>query len=156
MKHTTLCYIEKDEKYLMLHRTKKEHDPNEGKWIGVGGHVEVGETVEDCLFREVREETGLTLTSFRACGEILFDCPPYPEEMMHLYHADGFAGELIECDEGELVWLEKTKLRELPAWEGDLIFLDLMEKKHPFFRLDLHYDGDKLVSTVLDGKELKN
>lgn len=155
MKHTTLCYIEKDGKYLMLHRVKKENDANRDKWIGIGGHVDDGETFDECILRETLEETGLTLTKMRKCGEILFDCPPYPLEMMHLYHATDFEGEFSDCDEGELEWLDKKELRNIPMWEGDFIFLDLMEKNVPYFRLDLHYDGDILTSAVLDGKEIK-
>ena len=154
MKHTTLCYIEKDGKYLMLHRVKKKNDVNHDKWIGIGGHIESGETVDECILRETKEETGLTLTSFRKCGEILFDSAPWPEEMMHLYYTDDFTGELTDCDEGELVWLEKEKLRELPAWEGDFIFLDLMERNVPYFYLELHYNGEVLDRAILNSVPL--
>lgn len=154
MKHTTLCYIEKDGKYLMLHRVKKQHDVNHDKWIGVGGHIEPNETADECILREAREETGLTLTSFIKCGEILFDSAPWPEEMMHLYYADGFTGKLTDCDEGELVWLDKAKLKELPAWEGDFIFLELMERHAPYFELELHYNGETLDRAILNGTPL--
>ena len=146
MKHTTLCYIEKDGKYLMLHRVKKQHDVNHDKWIGIGGHIEPNETADECILREAMEETGLTLTNFRKCGEILFDSAPWPEEMMHLYYADGVTGKLTDCDEGELVWLDKAKLKELPAWEGDFIFLELMERHAPYFELELHITAKRLTA----------
>ena len=104
--------------------------------------------------REAREETGLTLTNFRKCGEILFDSAPWPEEMMHLYYADGFTGELTDCNEGELVWLDKARLKELPAWEGDFIFLELMERHAPYFELELHYNGERLDRAILNGTPL--
>ena len=127
MKMTTLCYIEKDGKYLMLHRTKKQHDINKDKWIGVGGHAEGTEGPEDCLLREVKEETGLTLTSYQFRGLITFisDEAPEPEEMC-LFTADGFTGELIECNEGDLQWMDKKEVLALPTWEGDAIFLKLL------------------------------
>ena len=127
MKMTTLCYIEKDGKYLMLHRTKKRHDINKDKWIGVGGHAEGTEGPEDCLLREVKEETGLTLTSyqFRVLITFISDEAPEPEEMC-LFTADGFTGELIECNEGDLQWMDKKEVLALPTWEGDAIFLKLL------------------------------
>ena len=140
MKMTTLCYIEKDGKYLMLHRTKKRHDINKDKWIGVGGHAEGTEGPEDCLLREVKEETGLTLTSYQFRGLITFisDEAPEPEEMC-LFTADGFTGELIECNEGDLQWMDKKEVLALPTWEGDAIFLKLLieEDEHRFFTLRL-------------------
>lgn len=155
MEKTTLCYLEKDEQYLMLHRVKKENDVNKDKWIGLGGHLEAGETPEMCLLREIREETGLTLTHWRFCGEVYFSCPPYPEECMYLFHADGFTGTLLDCDEGELAWLEKSRLKALPAWEGDFIFLELMERHLPPFTLTLKYARDgKLLQAQLDDTPL--
>ncbi len=154
METTTLCYIERAGQYLMLHRVKKECDVNRDKWVGIGGHIEPGETPEQCLLREVRQETGLTLTRYRACGEICFESAPWPPELMYLYHADGFKGELLTCDEGELVWLDRAVLRSLPAWEGDFIFLELMERRVPYFRLSLHYGGERLDRAVLDGRSL--
>ena len=154
MKETTLCYIEQNGCYLMLHRVKKANDVNHDKWIGVGGKLEPGETAEQCVLREVQEETGLLLTDWRYCGVIDFHCPPWPSEQMHLYHATGFRGELIECDEGDLVWLDKTRVPDISGWEGDRIFLKLMETGAPFFHLVLHYDNDRLVQAELDGRPL--
>ena len=155
MRYTTLCYLENPAgEYLMLHRVKKENDCNRDKWIGIGGKFLDGESPEECNAREVLEETGLTLTSFRKCGEILFDSAPWPEEMMHLYYADGFTGKLTDCDEGELVWLDKAKLKELPAWEGDFIFLELMERRAAYFELELHYNGERLDRAILNGAPL--
>ena len=124
MQITTLCYIEQDGKYLMLHRTKKKHDINENKWIGVGGHAEGTEGPEECLLREVKEETGLTLTSYRFRALITFVSDKQEPEMMCLFTADAFTGKLITCDEGELVWVDKREVPKLPTWEGDAIFLD--------------------------------
>lgn len=143
---TTLCYIEKEGKYLMLHRVKKHHDINAGKWIGVGGHVENGETPEECLLREVKEETGLTLTAYRLRGLVTFlsdECEP---ELMCVFTADAFDGELIECDEGELAWVEKSDVLGLPTWEGDRVFLErLLSGDERFFSIKLRYEGDRLV-----------
>ena len=119
---TTLCYIEKGDQYLMLHRVKKEHDINKDKWIGVGGKFEDKESPEDCLFREVREETGLTLTSWKFRGIITFVTDRYETEFMHLYTADDWEGEMIECNEGNLEWLDKKEVFNLKVWEGDKIF----------------------------------
>ena len=143
---TTLCYIEQDGKYLMLHRTKKKHDINENKWIGVGGHAEGTEEPEECLLREVKEETGLTLTSYRFRALITFVSDQQEPEMMCLFTADGFTGELITCNEGDLVWVPKEEVPKLPTWEGDAIFLKLLlEDEERFFTLRLVYEGDKLV-----------
>ena len=146
---TTLCYIEQDGKYLMLHRTKKEGDINRDKWIGVGGHFLENETPEECLLREVAEETGLTLTSFRFRGLVTFISDEWQTEYMCLYTANAFTGTMIECDEGELVWVEKARVSELNLWEGDRIFLDLLEKREDFFTLKLRYEGDTLVESVV-------
>lgn len=152
---TTLCYIEKDNKYLMLHRVKKENDLNKDKWIGVGGHFELGESPEECLLREVKEETGLTLTSWKFRGIVTFLSNEWEEaEYMCLYTADGFEGNLIPCNEGALEWVEKAKVTELPIWEGDKIFLQLLKENREFFSLKLRYEGAKLVEAVLDGKVL--
>lgn len=150
---TTLCYIEKDDKYLMLHRIKKEHDINKDKWIGVGGHFEKDETPEECLLREVKEETGLTLNRFKLRGVITFLSNEFHTEYMFLYTADDFSGELMECDEGTLEWVEKSKVYDLPIWEGDKIFFRLMEESAEFFSLKLRYEGNILVEVVLNGCE---
>ena len=150
---TTLCYIEKDDKYLMLHRIKKEHDINKDKWIGVGGHFEKDETPEECLLREVKEETGLTLNRFKLRGVITFLSNEFHTEYMFLYTADDFSGELMECDEGTLEWVEKSKVYDLPIWEGDKIFFRLMEESEEFFSLKLRYEGNILVEVVLNGCE---
>lgn len=152
----TLCYIEQDGKYLMLHRIKKAHDVNEGKWIGVGGHFEADESPDECVLREVREETGLTLTNWRCRAIVTFVSGRSETEYMHLYTADGFTGELTDCNEGVLKWIPKQDIYGLELWEGDRIFLRLIEDpSRPFFDLKLVYDeNDILTSAVLDGKEL--
>lgn len=139
---TTLCYIEHDGSYLMMHRTKKEKDINKDKWIGIGGHFEYGESPDECLLREVDEETGLTLISYTARGVITFIYGENVVEYMHLYTADGFTGEIHDCDEGELVWVKKEKVMELPIWEGDKIFFRLLNERRDFFSLKLVYDAE--------------
>ncbi|MDE6852984.1 MAG: 8-oxo-dGTP diphosphatase [Lachnospiraceae bacterium] len=153
---TTLCYIEKDGKYLMMHRIKKENDINHDKWVGVGGHFEPEETPEECLLREVKEETGLTLNSWKFRGLVTFQCDRWQTEYMCLYTADGFSGNLAECDEGSLEWIPKEKVYELPLWEGDKIFFRLIEENHPFFSLKLRYEKDVLVEAALNGKPMDN
>ena len=153
MLNTTLCYIEQDGKYLMLHRVKKKNDVNHDKWIGIGGKFETGESPEDCLLREAREETGLTLTRWRYRGIVTFLSAADTEaEYMHLFTADGFTGALKTCDEGDLEWIEKERLLELTLWEGDKIFLKLLDQDAPFFSLKLTYDGDRLTEAVLNGR----
>ena len=152
---TTLCYIEQDGKYLMMHRIKKENDVNKDKWIGVGGHFEDGESPEDCLLREVKEETGLTLTEWKFRGIVSFLSDTWPDEYMCLYTATGFTGEMITCSEGTLEWVEKNKVSELPIWEGDKIFLQLLARDGDFFSLKLRYEGEALVEAVLDGVALE-
>lgn len=152
----TLCYIENDGKYLMLHRVKKKHDINQDKWIGVGGHFEADESPEECVLREAKEETGLALTSYRFRGLVTFVSGNGVTEYMHLFTADGFEGEMIVCDEGDLEWVPIEKVEELNLWEGDKIFLRLLRERESFFSLKLVYDGgEKLVQAVLDGKELE-
>ena len=150
MNFTTLCYIEKENKYLMLHRTSKKKDGNKDKWIGVGGHFEKGESPEECLLREVKEETGLELTSYQFRGIVTFISDEWPDEYMCLYTAVRYTGDIGNCDEGELVWVEKGKIMDLNIWEGDKIFLKLLTENQPFFSLKLEYKGDKLVNTVLN------
>lgn len=152
MKNTTLCYIEKDGCYLLLHRVKKKNDLNQDKWVGIGGKFEENESPEECLLREVREETGLTLTDYRYCGIVTFVSDRWEGEYMHLFHATGFTGELIDCDEGVLEWIPKERFAALPQWEGDLLFLDRMEHHAPFFSMKLRYEGDKLAEKALNGK----
>ena len=154
MKNTTLCYIEKDNCYLLLHRVKKENDLNKDKWVGIGGKFEENESPEECLLREAMEETGLTLTDYRYCGIVTFVSDKWEGEYMHLFHATGFHGDLIDCNEGTLEWVDKKTFAALPQWEGDRIFLSLMEQKVPFFSLKLCYEGDRLVYSALNGKKL--
>ena len=145
----------KDGKYLMLHRTVKENDVNKDKWIGVGGHFEPGESPEDCLLREVKEETGLTLTSYRFRGLVTFTQEGFGTEYMCLYTADGFTGELTGCEEGDLEWVRKDRIKDLRLWDGDVLFLSYMAMEKPFFSLKLEYQGDLLVKAELDGKPLE-
>ncbi len=153
---TTLCYIERDNQYLMLHRISKKNDVNKDKWIGVGGHFEEGESPEDCLLREVLEETGLTLTAYRFRGIITFVCEDYPTEYMCLYTSDAFEGTLRESDEGKLEWVDKSDVRNLNLWDGDLLFLELLRQEIPFFSLKLCYRKDgSWYSGVLNGKQLE-
>ena len=154
-KLTTLCYIEKDNKYLMLHRIKKENDINHDKWIGVGGKFEWGESPEECMLREVREETGYTLTSWQYRGIITFVLGEDTVEYMSLFTADGFEGTPIDCNEGVLEWVEKDRISELNLWEGDRIFHRLLDEEAPFFSLKLRYQDDLLKEAVLDGKPLE-
>ena len=155
MKNTTLCYILRGDEVLMLHRVKKQNDINKDKWIGIGGKFLENESPDDCLLREAKEETGLTLTSWKCRGIVTFlnDC--CEGEYMYLFTADGFEGELTQCDEGRLCWVEREFLKDLPQWEGDRIFLDLLWQNAPFFLLTLQYSGERLVKAVLNGKTLE-
>ena len=153
---TTLCYLERDDAYLMLHRVKKEDDYNHDKWVGVGGKFERFESPEDCLLREVKEETGLTLTHWRSRGLLTFIWGNMTE-FIHLYTADGWTGEMIQgdaCREGVLEWVPKEKVEQLPIWEGDKIFFELLNEEHPWFSLKLVYEGDVLRQAVLDGERI--
>ncbi len=154
MHNTTLCYIRCGGAYLMLHRIKKDHDLNHGKWVGVGGKFEEGESPEDCLLREVREETGLTLTRYRFRGIITFVSDEWGSEYMHLFTADAFTGELTDTTEGVLRWIPEEEMDALPQWEGDRIFFRLIRENVPFFSLKLCYRGDDLVRAVLNGQEI--
>ena len=145
---TTLCYIQKDNCYLMMHRVKKEKDINKDKWIGVGGHFEYGESPDECLLREVKEETGLTLLDYKARGIITFLYGENVVEYLHLYTADRFEGELTKCDEGELVWVPVNEVENLPIWEGDKIFLKRLRESDEFFSLKLVYSLDNTLTGV--------
>ena len=149
MKLTTLCYIEKNDKYLMLHRVKKKNDQSQDKWLGVGGHFEEGESPEECVLREVTEETGLTLTEYRYRGLVTFVSDMWEDEYMHLFTATGYEGQMTECDEGELVWIPKDEVYNLNLWEGDKIFFRLLEEDKGFFTLKVKYEGDKLISSEI-------
>ena len=155
MKLTTLCYIERENAYLMLHRVSKEHDVNKDKWIGVGGHFEAGESPEECVLREVKEETGLTLLSWQFRGVITFSSEGWEDEYICLFTADKFSGELTACDEGVLEWVDQESVLKLNLWEGDKIFFRLLNEKRPFFSLKLSYRENRLVYAALDGRELE-
>lgn len=148
MRNTTLCYLEKEDSVLMLHRTKKNNDPNHNLWLGIGGGFEEGESAEDCLIREVLEETGLQLTSWKLRGIVCFTSTDYPTEQMFVFTSDSFQGTLKECPEGDLMWVERRKIPELELWEGDRKFLDLLWKDTGFFSMKLVYGtGNKLLSS---------
>lgn len=151
---TTLCYLEQNGCYLMLHRIKKKNDVNHDKWIGVGGKFAPGETAEACAMREVWEETGLTMQSPAYRGIVDFTCEPWPAERMHLYTCTDFTGTLTDCNEGTLEWVPKPEVENLPIWQGDKIFLRLLAEGAPFFHLELTYHGDTLVQAVLKGETL--
>lgn len=156
--NSSLIYLENDRgEYLMLHRVKKKNDINHDKWIGVGGGFEYGESPEDCAIRETREETGLTLTDYRFRGIVTFDCEGEKvTQYMHLFTASAWTGDLTDCNEGDLEWVPKEKVYELPIWEGDKIFFRLLDENRPFFSLKLSYNAkDVLIRAVLDGKELE-
>ncbi len=156
MRNTTLCYLERGREYLMLHRVKKTVDENKDKWIGIGGKFEEGESPEDCLLREVREETGLRLLRWRYRGIVTFVSDEWGTEYMHLFTSDAYEGSLrTDCDEGELEWIDRDRLLKLPIWEGDKIFLRLLDEDIPFFSLKLRYAGDRLAEAVLNGKTIK-
>ena len=168
MINSTLCYIYRwpqagtegeraglsDREVLMLHRTRKKNDINHDKWIGIGGKFEDRESPEDCLLREVQEETGLRLTSWRYRGIVTFISDQAETEYMHLFTADGYEGEITDCDEGELCWVRQRDFDALPQWEGDRIFLRLLDEEAPFFSLKLEYQGDCLKDAVLNGRKI--
>ncbi len=156
MYNSTLCYCLRGSDVLMLHRVKKKNDINKDKWIGIGGKFEAGESPDECLLREAMEETGLTLTSWKCRGVVTFlPNDPAQGEYMYLFTADGFEGDLKECDEGDLQWISRDFLDSLPKWEGDQIFLDLLWADAPFFLLTLRYDGDKLTGAILNGQKIR-
>lgn len=155
MKNTTLCYIEKDNKYLMLYRIKKKNDPSHNKWIGVGGKCEANESPDECIIRETLEETGLMLRNPKLRAVATFISDEWESEYMFIFTASDFSDELIsDCNEGELSWIDKDKIMELPLWEGDKVFLKLLIEDAPLFLLKLVYEGDNLVSCILDGKDI--
>lgn len=149
MINSTICYIEKDGKYLMLHRTKKEKDINKDKWIGIGGKFEDKESPEECIVREVKEETGLTLNSYKLRGIVTYISNNWETEYMYVFISVDFSGELIECNEGDLEWIDKEKIFDLNVWEGDKIFLEKIQKDSKFFTAKFEYDGDKLLKYSL-------
>ena len=155
MYNSTLCYVTRGNDVLMLHRVKKKNDINKDKWIGIGGKFEFEESPDECLLREAYEETGLKLTSWQCRGVVTFLNDGCEGEYMYLFTADGWTGELKECDEGDLQWVSRDFLDSLPKWEGDKIFLDLLWQGAPFFLLTLRYHGDTLVEAVLDGKKIR-
>ena len=154
MKNTTLCYIEKNGSYLMMLRNKKKNDLNEGKYVGIGGHFLENEDPYECMVREAKEETGLDICP-KYRGIVTFISSEYESEQMHLFTATEFSGTLTLCDEGELVFVPKEKLKSLPTWEGDRIFFDLLDTREDFFALKLVYEGDVLVSYSIDGVKIR-
>lgn len=154
MRNTTLCHIEKNGCYLMLHRVKKENDRNRDKWVGIGGKFEDKESPEEANLRETLEETGLTLKNAEYRGIVTFVSDKWETEYMHIFYADKFEGTVKECDEGELCWVNKKDIFSLPIWEGDKIFLRLLDEKTPFFSLKLEYMGERLANAVLNGEKL--
>ena len=157
MKQTTLCYIDDGERYLMLHRVKKDHDASHGKWIGVGGKCEPDESPDECMLREVREETGLEITRWHYRGIVTFISDTWPNEYMHLFTATAWRGEpdMSIDDEGKLAWVGKNDLMDLNLWEGDRIFLRLLlDESTPFFSLKLVYEQDEMVKATLNGTVL--
>ena len=142
---TVLAYIEKDDSYLMLFRNKKEKDINANKWIGVGGHIEQDETVEQALYREIKEETGLDVISYEKRGLIHFNYGDL-SEIMHLFVIKEVKGDLIECDEGALKYIPKNEVLNIPIWQGDRIFLKKLLSNEPYFELELNYLKDRLIS----------
>ena len=155
MHNSTLCYVTRGNDVLMLHRVKKKNDINRDKWIGIGGKFEENESPDECLLREAMEETGLKLTSWQCRGIVTFLTETGFGEYMYLFTADGFEGDLKECDEGDLQWVSREFLDNFPKWEGDQIFLDLLWRNAPFFLLTLRYDHDTLVEAILDGKKIR-
>ena len=155
MHNSTLCYITRGDDVLMLHRVKKKNDINKDKWIGIGGKFEDQESPDECILREAKEETGLTLTSWCCRGIVTFLNTGCDGEYMYLFTADSFEGNVKECDEGDLQWVSRAFLYSLPMWEGDKIFLDLLWQDAPFFLLTLRYDGDKLTEAVLNGQKIR-
>ena len=155
MQNTTLCYIERDGSYLMLHRSSKKNDGSGGKWMGIGGHFEEGESPYDCVIREVYEESSLKLISPKYRAVVTFSSDKYESEQMHLFTCDSFEGEAGECNEGELQWIKKQDISKLNMWCGDIIFLNYLDTRNEFFSLKLEYKGEELISYYLDGVKIK-
>ena len=153
-KLTTLCYIENEDSFLMMHRVKKKNDINKDKWVGIGGHFEEDESPDECLLREVYEETGLRLLSWKFRGIVTFISDKWQTEYMCLYTSNEYEGSICECDEGDLCWVKKKDVYYLPIWEGDKIFFRLLEDETEFFSLKLRYEGEQLVEAVLNGTKL--
>lgn len=147
---STLCYIENEGKYLMLHRTKKKNDINKDKWLGIGGKFEDGESPEECIIREVNEETGLTLNSLKLRCIVTYVSTNWETEYMYVFISNNFTGELIDCNEGDLQWIEKEKVTELNTWEGDKIFVEKIQNDDSFFTIKFNYDGEKLIKYDLN------
>ena len=156
MINSSLCYLIRGDEVLMMHRTRKKNDINHDKWVAVGGRFEPGETPEECALREVKEETGLTMTDPQYRGIVTFINDQYETERMHLFTSETFEGEMTDCDEGELTWVRIAEMDSLPQWEGDRIFHRLLKEKNPFFELELVYSGEKLLYADLNGKRLQN
>jgi 8-oxo-dGTP diphosphatase len=154
--NSSLCYLIRGDEVLMMHRTRKKNDINHDKWVAVGGRFEPGETPEECALREVKEETGLTMTDPQYRGIVTFINDQYETERMHLFTSETFEGEMTDCDEGELTWVRIAEMDSLPQWEGDRIFHRLLKEKIPFFELELVYSGEKLLYADLNGKRLQN
>ena len=147
MDKTVLCYIQSGNRVLMLYKNKRPNDPNLGKWLGVGGHIEDGEKPEDAVKREIKEETGLIVLDYVKRGQVLFVNDDY-QEMMYIYTVDNFVGSLIECDEGDLKWFDKSEVKNLNIWEGDKEFLDILFNEAIYFEMELYYSNGKLVRSV--------
>ena len=142
---STLCYIEKDNRYLMLHRTKKKNDISKDKWLGIGGKFEEGESPEECIVREVMEETGLKLNSYQLRTIVTYVSTNWETEYMYVFTSNDFTGKLIECNEGDLQWIDKKEVTKLNTWEGDKIFMEKLQNDNIFFTVKFEYDGDKLI-----------
>ena len=156
MKQTTLCYLERDGKYLMLHRVKKENDASHDKWIGVGGKCEPNESPDECMLREVKEETGFDIVQWHYRGIVTFISDVWECEYMHLFTCSEWKGTQIVCNEGDLAWVDKEQIFNLTLWSGDRIFLRLLQDPAtPFFSLKLDYHGDDLTAAKLNGEPLK-
>lgn len=145
MIESTLIYLKRNNKFLMLHRTKKENDINEGKWLGIGGKLEPNETPDECIIREVKEETGLELISYKNRGYIMFYNTKCETEKIHLFESSDFSGDIIECNEGDLSWIDIDKIMNLNLWEGDRIFLKELIEADNDIKMEFRYDGDKLI-----------